>query len=151
MFPSATTNALGNDQWGLGPAVVVGYKWEKLTAVLFPNYFWKIGSSGQDETTPNISQGTLLYSLTYALANAWQIGTNPTISYNNNAKGGNQWNVPVGLFVGKTIKVGKMPINIKLAVEYSVVRQDTFGKEANIRFLITPVVPALIKNPIFGK
>ena len=38
-FPTATDDALGSDQWGLGPAVVVGYKTKDYTAVLFPNYF----------------------------------------------------------------------------------------------------------------
>jgi hypothetical protein len=151
MFPSATTDALGADQWAMGPAVVVGYKAKNWTAVLFPNYFWKIGSSGQDSNTPNINQGTLLYSFTYKLANAWQVGTNPTITFNDQATGGNKWNVPVGLFVGKTIKIGKLPVNIKFAVEHSVVSEDDFGKRTQFRFEITPVVPGLIKNPIFGK
>lgn len=126
------------------------YKAKNWTGVLFPNYFWKCGSSGQDSNTPNINQGTLLYSFTYKLANAWQVGTNPTITYNNQATGGNKWNVPVGLFVGKTIKFGKLPVNIKAGLEYSVVSEDDYGKRAVFRFQITPVVPGLIKNPIFG-
>ena len=36
-------------------------------------------------------------------------------------------------------------------LEYSVVSPDTFGKQVAFRFQITPVVPGLIKNPIFGK
>jgi hypothetical protein len=151
MFPSATTDALGSDQWAVGPAVVFGYKTKKWTAVLFPNYFWQVGSSGQDSNTPNINQGSLLYSFTYKLPDAWQVGTNPTISYNHQATSGNKWNVPVGLFVGKTVKIGKLPVNIKAGVEYSVVSPDDFGQRAQFRFQITPVVPGLIKNPIFGK
>jgi hypothetical protein len=150
LFPTATDDALGSDQWALGPAVVLGYKFEKLTAILFPNYFWKIASSGQDDETPDISQGTLLYALTYNLANAWQVGMNPTISYNDKADSGNKWNVPVGLFVGKTVKMGNMPVNIKLGLEYSVVSPDDFGKRAVVRLQITPVIPGLIQNPIFG-
>jgi len=123
----------------------------KLTAVIFPNYFWKVGSSGQDDDTPDMSQGSLLYALTYSLADAWQVGMNPTITYNDKAESGNKWNVPVELFVGKTVKFGNIPVNIKAGLEYSVVSQDAFGKRAAFRFQITPVVPSLIKNPIFGK
>jgi hypothetical protein len=151
LFPTATDDALGNDQYGFGPAVVVGYKTKKLTAVLFPNYFWKIGSSGQDDDTPDLSQGSLLYVLNYMLPNAWQIGMNPTITYNDKAESGNKWNVPVGLYVGKTVKFGKMPVNIKAGLEYSVVSQDTFGKRTAFRIQISPVIRSLIKNPIFGK
>jgi hypothetical protein len=84
------------------------------------------------------------------LKDGWQIGTNPTISYNDRASSGNKWNVPVGVFVGKTIKIGKVPVNIKVGVEYSVVSPDAFGQEAAIRFQITPIIPGLVKNPLFG-
>jgi hypothetical protein len=151
LFPTATDDDLGQDQWALGPAVVFGYKTKFLTAVLFPNYFWKIGSSGQDKDTPDISQGSMLYGLTFNLPGAWQVGMNPTITYNDQAKPDNRWNVPVGLFAGKTIKIGKMPLNIRAGVEYSVVSPDAFGQRAQFRFQITPVIPGLIKNPIFGK
>jgi hypothetical protein len=151
ILPTATDDDLGQDQWALGPAVVFGYKTKKVTAVLFPNYFWKVGSSGQDDLTPDISQGSLLYSVNYMLGDAWQVGMNPTITYNDKAKSGNKWNVPVGLYVGRTVKFGKMPVNIKAGLEYSVVSEDAFGKRAAFRFQITPVIQSLITEPIFGK
>jgi hypothetical protein len=150
MFPTATTDALGSDQFAAGPAVVFGYKTKKWIAVLFPNYFWKIGSHGQDSGTSNINQGSLLYMFNYNLANAWQIGTNPTITYNNQASGGNKWNVPVGGYVGKTIKVGNTPLNLKFGLEHSVVSEDDFGKRTVFRIQITPVIKGLISSPIFG-
>jgi hypothetical protein len=151
LFPSATDDDLGQDQWALGPAVVLGYKNEFVTAGVFPNYFWKIGSSGQDDDTPDVNQGSLLYFCIVNLPNAWQIGFNPTVTYNHQADSGNKWNVPVGLFAGKTIKIGKTPINIKAGLEYSVVSPDDFGQVAQFRLQITPVIPSLIKDPIFGK
>ncbi len=151
LFPSATDDDLGKDQWALGPAVVFGYKTKFMTAGVFPNYFWKIGSSGQDKDTPDVSQGSMLYFLTLNLPDAWQIGMNPTITYNDQASSGNKWNVPVGLYAGKTIKIGKLPVNIKAGLEYSVVSPDDFGQIAQFRLQITPVVPSLIKDPVFGK
>jgi len=82
---------------------------------------------------------------------AWQVGTRPTITYTDKAKSRNKSNVPVGLYVGKTVKIGKIPLNIKAIVEYSVVSQDTWGKRAASRFEITPVIRSLITEPIFGK
>jgi hypothetical protein len=151
LFPTATDDDLGKDQWALGPAVVLGYKNKFLTAGVFPNYFWKIGSSGQDKDTPDISQGSLFYFLTFNLPDAWQVGMHPTITYNDKASSGNKWNVPVGLFAGKTVKIGKTPVNFKAGLEYSVVSQDDFGQRAQFRLQITPVIPSLIKDPIFGK
>jgi len=149
-FPTATSNDLGKDQWGLGPAVVLGYKTKFFTAVLFPNYFWKIGSAGQG-SVPDLNQGSLLYGLTFNLPDAWQIGTNPTISYNHKASSGNKWTVPVGLWAGRTVMMHNTPVNIRLGVEYSVVSPDDFGQRAQIRLQVTPVIPSLIQMPIFGR
>jgi len=150
-FPTATNDALGQDQWALGPVMVLGYKGKRWLGGIFPNYFWKIGSAGQDSNTPDVNQGSLLYFFNYSLPDAWQVGFNPTITYNHRAPSGNKWRVPVGLYVGKTIKMGKVPVNIKVGGEYVVVTQDTFGERFTFKFIITPVMPSLIKSPIFGE
>ena len=150
-FPSATNDALGANQYSIGPAVVVGYKTKKWTAALFPNYFFGVGSTS--DRTPNqltTSKLSLLYAFTYNLPDAWQIGLNPTISYNNKASSGNKWDVPVGLFVAKTILLGRVPFKIQAGLEYSVVSPDSFGKRAEFRFVLTPVIPGLVRNPVFG-
>ena len=78
------------------------------------------------------------------------MGFNPTITYNDKANSSdNKWNVPVGLGVAKTMKFGKMPVKFQFSVEKSVVRQDTFGKDWNVRLNVIPVIPALVKNPLF--
>jgi hypothetical protein len=151
LFPTATTDDLGEDQFALGPAVVIGYTYKKLIFGIFPNYFWKIGEAGQDKDTPDVSKGSLLYFFNYMLPNAWQVGMNPTITYNHQADGGNKWNVPIGGYVGRTIKIGNMPLNIKVGLEYSVISEDDFGKRAMFRFQFTPVIPGFIKKPLFGE
>ena len=94
---------------------------------------------------------SLAYEFIYNLPNAWQIGLNPTITYDHRADPkGDKWNVPIGLFGSKTIMIGKTPLNIKAGLEYSVVSQDTFGKRFGFRFQIIPIIPSLVKNPIFG-
>jgi hypothetical protein len=59
-----------------------------------------------------------------------------------------EWNVPVGLGVAKTIKLGKLPVKFQLSAEKSVIRQDGFGKDWNIRLNVIPVIPSLV-NPLF--
>jgi hypothetical protein len=150
-FPTSTNDALGAQQYAVGPAVVVGYKTKSFTAILFPNYFWGIADrSDRSSSTPTTSKLVLLYGLTFNLPNAWQVGLNPTISYNHKALKNNKWDVPVGIFAAKTIKLGKFPFKIQAGLEYSVVSPDMFGKRANFRLLVTPVIPGLVKKPIFG-
>jgi len=151
ILPTATDYHFGQGQWAMGPAVVLGYKNKYVTAGIFPNYFWKIGSSYQRSGTPDISQGSMLYFLVFNLPNAWQIGMNPTITYDHQARDENKWNVPVGFYVGKTVKMGNTPVNIKLGFEYSVVSPRDYGQRAQIRLQITPVIAPLIKSNVFGK
>jgi hypothetical protein len=151
LLPTATSDDLGSNQWAMGPAVVLGYAGKKNTFGIFPNYFWKIGDSGQKSDQEDINKGSLLYFWNYALPNAWQVGMNPTVTYNDKATSGNKWNVPIGGYIGKTTKIGKLPVNIKVGLEYSVVHEDDFGKRAMFRIQVTPVIPGLIQKAIFGK
>ena len=151
LFPTSTSDPLGDQQFAMGPAVIVGWKTPKFTSLLFPSYLFQIGDrSDRKSSTPDISRLSLLYSLIFNLPDAWQVGMNPTISYNHQETSGNKWNVPIGLFAAKTIKIGNTPLNLRAGIEYSVVSQDSFGKRAILRFQITPVIKSLIKKPIFG-
>jgi hypothetical protein len=48
-------------------------------------------------------------------------------------------------------KIDDVPVKFQLGIEYSVVKQDDFGQVAQIKLNIIPVIPSLIKNPLFGK
>ena len=150
-FPSATNTKLGANQYSVGPAVAFGYKTKKWTAFLYPNYFFGVGSQS-DRTAANAttSKLSLLYNFAYNLPNAWQVGTNPTISFDRTASSGNQWDVPVGLYVSRVVSIGGMPTQIQATAEYSVVSPNDFGNRASFRFVVTPVIPGLVGNPIFG-
>lgn len=149
LFPTATQEEFGQQQWGVGPAAVIGYHTKEWVGGVFPQYTFGIGGwNGNDK--PDASYLSMLYFFVYNLPDAWQIGFNPTISYDDNASSGNHWNVPVGLFVAKTTRIGKMPVKFQLGVEYSVVSQDDFGQRAQIKLNIIPVIPSLVKTPILG-
>jgi hypothetical protein len=117
----------------------------------YTQYYFGVGSRGNDQgSKPDASFLSMLYVFTYNLPNAWQIGTNPTVTYDDRASEGNKWNVPVGLFVAKTTKIGRVPVKFQLGFEYSAVIQHDFGQTAQIKLNVIPVIPSLIKNPIFG-
>lgn len=149
LLPTATQREFGRQQWGVGPTLVVGYKTKDWTAFVFPQYTWGIGGwNGKDK--PDASYLSLIYTFAYNLPDAWQIGFNPTINYDARATSGNRWNVPVGLFVAKTTKIGKLPVKILVSLEYSVVSEEAFGQRAQVKVDIVPVVPSLVKKPILG-
>lgn len=146
-FPTSTDDALGSEKWEVGPAAIGVWKNDKVTVGVFPQYWWSFAS--RDSSRPDTSHGELLYFVFYNLPNAWQIGFNPTISYDDKASSGNKWNVPIGLTVAKTMRIGKIPVKFQLGAEYSVVHQDDYGKRWQIKLNVIPVIPDLIKKPLF--
>ena len=150
LIPSSSQDAFGRQQWAVGPTGILGYKTKDWIAGIFPQYYFGIGSRGDQNNKPDASYMQLLYFGFYNLPDAWQIGFNPTISYDNKATRGNKWNVPIGLMVAKTTKVAGKPMKFQFGFEYSAVSQDDFGTRFQIRLNIIPVIGALVKNPIFG-
>jgi hypothetical protein len=147
VFPTASDESLGTDTWEVGPAAVVTYKTPKFTGAVFGQYWWSYAETNSRAT--HTSHGSMMVSAWWSLPRTWQIGFAPTITYNDEATHDNKWNVPVGLGVAKMFKWGKLPVKIQFMVEKSVMREDDFGKDWNFRFNIIPVIPSLIKKPLF--
>jgi hypothetical protein len=151
LLPTATNDAFGRGQWGIGPAVVAGYRTHSATFGAFAQYYIGIGSSGDREPgVQDASYMNLLYFFSLNLPSAWQIAFDPTITYDARAASGDQWNVPVGLSVAKTTLVGKLPVKFQFGVEYSVVSQDAYGEQARLVLEVIPVIPALLRRPLLG-
>lgn len=150
LLPTSTEDAFGRQQWGLGPAVVLGYRTKQFTAIVFPNYIWRIADRGDQHGTPDASFLALQYAFTWNLRNAWQVGVGSTASYDHRATSGNRWNVPIGPNVSKTLRLGRIPVKLQLSGEYSVVHEDDFGQRGQIKLAVTPVIPGLIQKPLFG-
>jgi hypothetical protein len=145
-FPTRTPAELGTKTWEAGPAAVVSYKTKKFTAGVLGQYWWSYSESGND---PSTSHGSILPFFYYNLPDAWQVGFNPTITYNEKATSGNKWNVPIGLTVAKMAKLGKLPVKFQVGVEYAVERQDDFGPEWRLKLNVIPVIKSLQKKPFF--
>jgi hypothetical protein len=150
LLPTSSMDSLGDRQFGIGPAGVLGWKTKDFVAGVFPQYTFGIGSRGDQGSTPDVSKLSLLYFFFYNLPDAWQIGFNPTITFDDKAPSNNKWNVPIGLVVAKTTKIAGRPIKFQFGLEYSVVNQDFFGQRFQIKLNIIPVIQSLIKSPILG-
>jgi hypothetical protein len=66
----------------------------------------------------------------------------PIITANWEAESGNQWTVPLGLGLGKLIKLGgKLPVNLNASYFYNVIRPD-YGPQYQVRLLAAVLLPA---------
>jgi hypothetical protein len=135
-LPTATDDALGLDQWLLGPEVALAkiYKWGVLGMLV--SHQWDV--AGEDSFSTSITGGQYFY--TYNLSNGWQISSSPTFSYNHKAPSGQGWTVPVGFGVSKTAILGSRPWKFGLQYWQYVEQADAFGPDWEVRFTVTPVV-----------
>ena len=46
--------------------------------------------------------------------------------------------------------LGRMPFRMSFETTHAVVHPRSFGERWNFRLILEPVVPALIRKPIFG-
>jgi hypothetical protein len=146
-FPTHTSTELGTKTWEAGPAAVLSYKTKKLTVGVLGQYWWSYSEYDSDQ--PSTSHGSVLPFFYYNLPDAYQVGFNPSMTYNEKADSDNNWNVPIGVTVAKMTLLGKQPVKFQLGAEYSVKRQDDFGPEWKVKLNVIPVIASLQKNPWF--
>jgi len=148
-FPTASEDEIGSEKWSAGPALVglnVSKKW------VIGGLLTHAESFAGDDDRDGVSVTSLQYFATRMLPKGWQVGLgSPTISYNWEARSGDRWTVPVGLGVGRTVRIGKMPFQVSFEASYAAIHPETFGERWNFRMILKPVIPALIKKPIFGR
>jgi hypothetical protein len=150
-IPTATDDAFGRDQWAAGGSGVFGYIADNWMAGIYPQTYFRIADQGRDDDERSARFGNMFYWFWYNITDDWQIGTNPTIQWDDKAGSGNKWNVPVGFSAAKMTKFGNLPVRIEFGVEYSAVREDDYGEVARIKFNFIPLVSRPIKKAIFGE
>lgn len=135
-LPTATDDALGKDQWALGPevAAAVVKKWGVLG--LLVSHQWDV--AGDDDVDTSLTAGQYFY--TFNLQQGWQISSSPTFSYDHEAPSGQRWTVPLGVGVNKTAIINGRPWKFGLQYWHYVEAPDAFGLDWQVRFTVTPVV-----------
>lgn len=146
IFPTATNKGLGQGKLQMGPAAVVGWFNKHWMLGVFPQQWWSVAG---DDDRPDTSQANIQYFLYRFLPNAWNIGTSPNVLIDWKADDGNEVTFPVGLSVGKVVKLGKLPVSFAVQGQWMPWHPDDFGQRWNIQLVIKPVIPSLIKGTIF--
>jgi hypothetical protein len=144
IFPTASKDLLTQDTWQVGPdagAVLLG---NHFITYGFVQQWFKIGGDGRDT---NQMSGT--FNFTYLFANGWTLGTQPQLSVDWEARGGERGTFGMGPQVGKMCKCGGLPTLLQLQVQYYPIRPDVGGPKWNIQLQATPTIPALIKKALF--
>ena len=146
IFPTASKEELGQGKFQIGPAAIVGYLNSKWLIGVLPQQWWSVaGDSGR----PDTSQANIQYFILRFLPNAWTVGTSPNVLINWKADNDNKVTFPIGFSIGKTVKIGKLPVNFGLQPQWMPWHPDDFGQRWNIQLVIKPVIPSLIPGTLF--
>jgi hypothetical protein len=146
IFPTATSKFTGQGKVQAGPGVVVGYLTKEFFVGLFPQQWFSIGG---DPSRPDTSQMNLQPIASIFFGDGWSVGYSGNILADWKAPSGDIWTVPVGLGVGKVVKLGRLPVKFQLSLQYMPVHPQNVGQQWNVQVQVTPVLPKLIKGILF--
>jgi hypothetical protein len=148
VFPTANTYNLGQGKMQVGPAAAWVFLTKNWVGGLFVQNWWSVGGTS---ATPVVNQMNLQYFLTRMLPGAWQVQMTPNVLMNWRATSGNTLTFPIGIGVGKTLRLapGLPPVQVALEFQWMAAHPDDFGQRFNVRFTFKPVLPNLVKKPIF--
>ena len=143
-FPTASERELGADTWQVGPDVGATLLGKNFIAYGFVQQWFKVGGDGRETNQMNG-----VFNFTRTFANGWTIGTQPNLSIDWEARGGEGVTFSIGPQVGKLCKCGGTPTLFEVQLEYYPVRPDVAGPTWNIQLQLTPTIPALLKKALF--
>jgi hypothetical protein len=120
-----------SDQWSLGPNGVILTMPGSWVIGLLAGNVWSIGGYNGAK---DVNQLTVQYFINYNMKGGWYVSSAPVITANWEADDSDdKWTVPVGGGFGRVFKIGKQPVNLKLAAYYSVERPDN-ASDWNLQF-----------------
>jgi hypothetical protein len=114
LLPTATDELLGADKWGAGPTGVALKQIGPWTYGALANHLWSFAG---DSDRNDISNTFLQPFVTYTTPTAWSFALQAEATYDWKAE---QWNVPVGFFVSKVVRLGKQMISLQGGPRYYV-------------------------------
>lgn len=135
-LPTATDDALGLDQWLLGPEGAVALVRKAGVVGVLVTHQWDV--AGEDDFSTSITGGQYFYTLN--LDDGWQINGSPTFSYDHKADSDNAWTFPLAAGLSKTTIINGRPWKFGLQYWHYVESPDIFGPDNQIRFTVSPVV-----------
>ena len=142
-MPTATDGGseLGTEKWGAGPAAValkMDGKW--VYGALLMN-IWSFAGPGQSEGIKKVNTMQLQPFVNYNLDDGWFLTTVPIITANWEADSDHRWTVPMGMGVGRAMKLGKIPMTAQLHGYYNVVTPDDYGEAWQMRIQVQLLFP----------
>jgi len=134
LVPTATREALGTEQFGVGPTAVVLKQTGPWTYGMLANHIWSVAG---DDDRADVSTTFLQPFLSYTTPDAWTF-TLQTEATRNWEANEDEWTVPIGAFVSKVIDVGGQKMSLQGGPRWYAEGPETapdWGLRFNVTFL----------------
>jgi hypothetical protein len=136
-FPTATAFPVKTGTWGGGfSAVALTTPGPWVIGSLFQQIWPMTDSGGEPKTNFFLWQ----YFINYNFGKGWALATAPSITANWDASSGQQWTVPVGGGISRTLIFNKQPMTLGFQYYYSPVRPDN-ANSTTVRFNVAFIFP----------
>jgi hypothetical protein len=137
-FATATNDALGQGKFSAGlSAVGLTIRGHWLIGALVTDVASVAGVSDRK----NVHQMLLQPFVNYNFPRGWYLTSSPIITADWQARGGDQWTVPLGGGGGRTFKIGKQAFNAQMQAFGNVVRPDDDAGDWTLRVQISLLFP----------
>lgn len=128
-IPTHSDDRLGTSRWAAGPAFVALAMDKHWVYGGVISQIWDITDNKSNE---DISAMTFQPFVNYNFGKGWYVSTAPVITANWEAKGSDQWTIPLGGGVGRVVHIGKQAVNFKAAVYGNVAKPEN-GPDYNVQ------------------
>ena len=141
-LPTATDTDLGTKKWGVGASAVALKMDGKFVYGGLISNVWSFAGSGQDAGIERVNAMTFQPFINYNMDDGWFVASVPIITANWEAiDNDHTWTVPMGLGVGRAMKLGKIPMTAQLHGYYNVVTPDDYGEQWQMRVQVQLLFP----------
>ena len=147
IFPTSQNDLLGSHQYQAGPTALALWANEDWTIGTHMQHWWGFADDNSGlAPAENHNHTDIQYFIVKNLPKAWQLRASPHVTVDWNQNSDNALTLPIGIGVGKMIKLGPMPVMLMAEYQYSVISPDEIGNEQTLMLQANFIV----KNP-FGK
>jgi hypothetical protein len=144
-FPVATTTGLDAPQWQFGGGAVISWRTPNTVVSAIVKTGWTATGPGDEAGAMEIQ-----YTAQYFFGDGWQVGLGrPRITYTWDESGTGRWDIPVGLDMAKTFRIGQLPVKIMLEYDFFVLSDNRWEPTHLFRLTILPVLNSPFDRPLF--
>jgi len=143
-FPTASHKEIGSGKYSVGPSGMLIFFTKVSTFGFVVLQDWSFAG---DDTRSKVNQTSFQVIYFFQLGKGWQVGDNPTWTFNWNAESGDKYEIPIGCGVYKTTHIGKALFRFGITPRYYLKSKESWGNNWGVNFTVSPV----LKNPFAKK